>query len=47
MSKCVGYVDGETEFFNGTIWKPISEYQKGEKVLQYHKGGKANLVEPL
>lgn len=47
MSKCVGYVDGETEFFNGTIWKPISEYQKGEKVLQYHKGGKADLVEPL
>lgn len=41
-----GCVDGDTEYFNGTQWKKISEYQKGEKVLQYNKDGTASLVYP-
>lgn len=41
-----GCVDCDTEYFNGTEWKKISEYTKGEKVLQYNEGGSANLVEP-
>ena len=42
-----GCVDGKTEFFNGHQWKPISEYEKGEKVLQYNIDGSASLVKPL
>lgn len=42
-----GCVDGKTEFFNGYQWKPISEYEKGEKVLQYNIDGSASLVKPL
>ena len=29
-----GCVDCETEFFNGSQWKKISDYQPGDKVLQ-------------
>ncbi len=43
-----GCVSGDTEFFNGKEWKPISEWKKGEKVLQYDtKSGEATLVMPL
>ncbi len=31
-----GCVDKDTEYFNGTEWKKISEYEKGEKVLQFN-----------
>ena len=41
-----GCVDCDTEYFNGTEWKKISEYQKGEKVLQYNTDGTAELVTP-
>ena len=39
-------VDCDTEYFNGTEWKKISEYQLGEKVLQYNADGSAELVIP-
>ena len=39
-------VDAQTEFFNGHGWKRISEYQPGDKVLQYNKDGTATLVSP-
>ena len=39
-------VDCDTEYFNGVEWKKISEYQLGEKVLQYNENGTANLVYP-
>lgn len=32
-------VDYETEFFNGAIWKGISDYRQGEKVLVYDGTG--------
>ena len=41
-----GCVDCETEFFNGKGWKKISDYQEGDKVLQYNKDGSTTLVEP-
>ena len=42
-----GCVDADTEYFNGTEWKKISEYTEGEKVLQWNEDGTANLVKPL
>lgn len=42
-----GCVDKDTEYFNGCEWKPISEYQYGEKVLQYNSDGTTELVYPL
>lgn len=42
-----GCVDGETEYFNGTGWKKISEYSEGDKVLQYNEDGTTSLVNPL
>lgn len=30
-----GCVDADTEFFNGTQWKKISEYSEGDEVLQF------------
>lgn len=42
-----GCVDCDTEFFNGQQWKKISEYQHGDKVLQYNEDGTANLVDPI
>lgn len=42
-----GCVDSDTEYFNGCQWKKISEYEQGEKVLQYNKDGSANLVRPI
>lgn len=41
-----GCVDADTEFFDGYKWKKISEYNKGDKVLQYTDEGKAELVLP-
>lgn len=41
-----GCVDAETEFFDGTQWKRISDYKKGDKVLQYNEDGTAELVYP-
>lgn len=42
-----GCVDGETEFFTGTGWKRIDEYQEGDKVLQFdQETGKMDLVTP-
>ena len=42
-----GCVDCDTEFFTGTKWKRIADYQPGDQVLQYNEDGTANLVEPL
>lgn len=41
-----GCVDCDTEFFNGTEWKSISEYKDGDMVLQYNLDGTANLTKP-
>lgn len=42
-----GCVDCETEFFTGTGWKKISEYNKNDKVLQCDLNLNATLVKPL
>lgn len=42
-----GCVDCDTEFFTGTEWKRIADYQLGDKVLQYNEDGTAELVKPL
>lgn len=42
-----GCVDCDTEFFTGTGWKRIADYEEGDKVLQYHEDGTADLVEPI
>lgn len=42
-----GCVDKDTEFFTGTGWKKISEYEDGDLVLQYNPDGTATLVKPL
>lgn len=42
-----GCVDCDTEFFDGQKWKKISEYEVGDKVLQYNKDGSATLVNPI
>lgn len=41
-----GCVDKDTEYFNGTEWKKISDFTIGEKVLQYNADGTAELVIP-
>jgi replicative DNA helicase len=41
-----GCVDDKTEYFNGTEWKSIANYQDGERVLQYNEDGSASLVTP-
>lgn len=45
-SGSAGCVDCDTEFFNGTEWKRIADYQPGDKVLQYNEDGTATLVNP-
>ena len=45
-SGSAGCVDCDTEFFDGTKWKRIADYQPGDKVLQYNGDGTAILVEP-
>lgn len=39
-------VDCDTEYFNGSEWKKISEYTYGEKVLQFNDDYSASLVIP-
>lgn len=41
-----GCVDADTEYFNGSEWKRIADYTEGDRVLQYHKDGRAELVKP-
>lgn len=42
-----GCVSADTEFFTGSGWKRIADYQEGDKVLQYDPDiFKATLVEP-
>lgn len=42
-----GCVDKDTEYFNGTGWKKISDFTVGDRVLQYNAdNGKAELVVP-
>ena len=41
-----GCVDCDTEYFNGTEWKRIADYQEGEQVLQYNEDGSATLLIP-
>ena len=41
-----GCVSADTEFFNGTEWKKISDYEPGDRVLQYNADGTSTLVEP-
>lgn len=47
MTGNAGCVDKDTEFFDGTGWKKISEYEPGDLVLQYNDDGTANLTKPL
>ena len=47
LNGAAGCVDCDTEFFNGTEWKKMSDYIQGERVLQYNSDGTANLVNPL
>jgi superfamily II DNA or RNA helicase len=42
-----GCVDCDTEFFTGTEWKRIADYEVGDKVLQYNENAAASLVEPI
>lgn len=46
LNGAAGCVDCDTEYFNGTEWKRIADYQEGEKVLQYNEDGTAELVYP-
>lgn len=44
----IGCLDKDTEFLTEEGWKPISEYQDGDKVLQYDKKtDQANFVTPI
>ena len=47
LNGSAGCVDCDTEYFNGTEWKRIADYQDGEKVLQYNRDGSAELVYPM
>ena len=47
VSALAGCVDGDTEFFHGTGWKKISEYQQGDKVFQFNDKWQGELVRPL
>jgi len=42
-----GCVDKDTEFLTPSGWKYISEYVKGDKVLQWKPEGSTEFVEPL
>lgn len=41
-----GCVDCDTEYFNGSEWKKVSDYVEGDKVLQYNEDGTSELVYP-
>ena len=40
-------IGGDVEFFNGAIWKPISQYKKDDKVLIYYEDGTVALSTPI
>lgn len=46
LTGVAGCVDADTEFFDGTQWKRIADYVSGDKVLQYHMDGHADLCDP-
>lgn len=46
LTGSAGCVDCDTEYFNGTEWKRISEYIEGDDVLQYDINKKGELVKP-
>lgn len=41
-----GCVDCSTQYFNGTRWRNISEYQEGDQVLVYNADGTVHLEYP-
>lgn len=47
LTGSAGCVDCDTEFFTGTGWKRIADYQDGDRVLQYNEDGTAELVNPI
>lgn len=47
LTGSAGCVDCDTEFFTGTGWKRIADYQDSDMVLQYNKDGTAELVNPI
>ena len=47
LNGAAGCVDCDTEFFTGTEWKRIADYEHGDKVLQYNEDSTAELVYPL
>lgn len=47
LNGAAGCVDCDTEYFNGTEWKKISDFKYGEMVLQYNDDGTAELVYPM
>lgn len=47
LTGSAGCVDCDTEFFTGTGWKRIADYQDGDMVLQYNEDGTAELVSPI
>lgn len=47
LTGAAGCVDCDTEFFTGTGWKRIADYEQGDKVLQYNENGTAELVDPI
>lgn len=46
LTGAAGCVDKDTEFFTGTGWKKICDYQEGDKVLVYREDGTAALELP-
>lgn len=40
-------VDSRTEFFTGSGWKYIDEYEEGDRVLQFNEDGTGELVHPI
>lgn len=46
LTGAAGCVDKDTEFFTGTGWKKICDYQEGDKVLVYREDGTAVLELP-
>jgi superfamily II DNA or RNA helicase len=42
----MGCVDADTEFFTGTCWKRIADYEQDDMVLQWNEDGSTSLVEP-
>ena len=47
ISGLAGCVDADTEFFTGSGWKRIADYQPGDKVLQWETSGWTSLVDPI